>query len=128
MSKPIGKPLIGAFVLGAVAIVVAGIFVLGGGKFLKKKFMRVMYFDGSVKGLKVGAPVTFRGVKIGTVSDITIRANAQDLTTRIPVVVEVDPDSIETIIVPRARDLVDAQDRRAAADGGGVGVQRMRDL
>ena len=96
MSKPIGKPLIGAFVLGAVAIVVAGIFVLGGGKFLKKKHMQVMYFDGSVKGLKVGAPVTFRGVKIGTVSDITIRANAQDLTTRIPVVVEVDPDSIET--------------------------------
>jgi paraquat-inducible protein B len=96
MSKPIGKPFIGAFVLGAIAIAVAGIFVLGGGKFLKKKYMQVMYFDGSVKGLKVGAPVTFRGVKIGTVSDITIRANAQDLTTRIPVVVEVDPDSIET--------------------------------
>ena len=96
MSKPIGKPFIGAFVLGAIAIAVAGIFVLGGGKFLKKKYMQVMYFDGSVKGLKVGAPVTFQGVKIGTVSDITIRANAQDLTTRIPVVVEVDPDSIET--------------------------------
>ncbi len=29
MSKPIGKPIIGAFVVGAVAIVVAGLFVLG---------------------------------------------------------------------------------------------------
>jgi paraquat-inducible protein B len=96
MSKPIGKPIIGAFVVGAVAIVVAGLFVLGGGKFLKKKYMRVMYFDGSVKGLKVGAPVTFRGVEIGTVSKIAIRANMEDLTTRIPVVVEIDPDSIET--------------------------------
>jgi paraquat-inducible protein B len=96
MSKPIGKPIIGAFVVGAVALAVAGLFVLGGGKFLKNIYMRVMYFDGSVKGLKVGAPVTFRGVEIGTVSDIAIRANTEDLTTRIPVVVEIDPDRIET--------------------------------
>ena len=96
MSKPIGKPIIGAFVLGAIALAVAGLFVLGGGKFLKKKYMRVMYFDGSVKGLKVGAPVTFRGVEIGTVSDIAIHANTEDLTTRIPVIVEIDPDRIET--------------------------------
>jgi paraquat-inducible protein B len=96
MSKPIGKPIIGAFVVGAVAIVVAGLFVLGGGKFLKKKYIHVMYFDGSVKGLKVGAPVTFRGVEVGTVTNIAIRANVEDLTTRIPVVVEIDPDSIET--------------------------------
>jgi paraquat-inducible protein B len=96
MSQPIGKPIIGAFVLGAVAILVAGLFVLGGGKFLKKTYMREMYFDGSVKGLKVGAPVTFRGVEIGTVTNIAIRANTKDLTTRIPVVVEIDPDSIET--------------------------------
>ena len=107
MSKPIGKPIIGAFVVGAVAIVVAGLFVLGGGQFLKKKYMHVMYFDGSVKGLKVGAPVTFRGVEIGTVTNIAIRANTEDLTTRIPVIVEIDPASIETTggpldkIIPR---------------------------
>jgi paraquat-inducible protein B len=82
--------------VGAVAIVVAGLFVLGGGKFLKKKYMRVMYFDGSVKGLRVGAPVTFRGVEVGSVSNIAIRANTEDLTTRIPVLIEIDPDSIET--------------------------------
>ena len=55
-----------------------------------------MYFDGSVKGLKVGAPVTFRGVEVGTVSNITIRENPKDMTTRIPVIVEIDPDRIET--------------------------------
>jgi paraquat-inducible protein B len=58
--------------------------------------MRVMYFDGSDKGLRVGAPVTFRGVEVGSVSNIAIRANMEDLTTRIPVIVEIDPDSIET--------------------------------
>jgi paraquat-inducible protein B len=96
MSKPIGKPIIGAFVVGAVVLAVAGLIVLGGGEFLKKKYMRVMYFDGSVKGLKVGAPVTFRGVEVGTVTQISLRANPKDLTIRIPVIVEIDPASIET--------------------------------
>ncbi len=96
MSKPIGKPLIGAFVVGAVVLAVAGLIVLGGGEFLKKKYMRVLYFDGSVKGLKVGAPVTFRGVEVGTVTQISLRANPKDLTIRIPVIVEIDPASIET--------------------------------
>ena len=95
MSKPIGKPLIGAFVVGAVALAVVGLFVLGGGEFLKKKYMRVMYFDGSVSGLKVGAPVTFRGVQVGTVTHITIHADPKDMTTRIPVIIEIDPASIE---------------------------------
>ena len=96
MSKPIGKPLIGAFVVGAVALAVAGLIVLGGGEFLKKKYMRVMYFDGSVKGLKVGAPVAFRGVEVGTVTNISLRANPEDLTIRIPVIIEIDPASVET--------------------------------
>ena len=95
MSKPIGKPLIGAFVVGAVALAVVGLIVLGGGEFLKKKYMRVMYFDGSVSGLKVGAPVTFRGVQVGTVTHITIHADPKDMTTRIPVIIEIDPASIE---------------------------------
>ncbi len=94
MSKPIGKPIIGAFVVGAVTLAVVGLFVLGGGKFLERKYMRVMYFDGSVKGLKVGAPVTFRGVEVGTVSNISLRANLKDLTVRIPVIIEIDPASI----------------------------------
>ena len=96
MSKPIGKPLIGAFVVGAVALAVAGLIVLGGGEFLKKKYMRVLYFDGSVKGLKVGAPVTFRGVEVGTVTNISLRANPENLTIRIPVIIEIDPASVET--------------------------------
>ena len=96
MSKPIGKPIIGAFVVGAVALAVAGLIVLGGGEFLKKKDMRVLYFDGSVKGLKVGAPVTFRGVEVGAVTNISLRANPEDLTIRIPVIIEVDPGSVQT--------------------------------
>jgi len=34
-----------------------------------------MYFERSVKGLNIGAPVVFKGVKIGSVTDISLRYN-----------------------------------------------------
>ena len=55
--------LIGAFVVGAVALVVIGVLLLGGAEWLAEKRTFVAYFEGSVKGLNVGAPVEFQGVK-----------------------------------------------------------------
>jgi hypothetical protein len=52
--------LIGAFVVGAVALVVIGVLLLGGAKFLTEKRTFVAYFEGSVKGLNIGAPVEFQ--------------------------------------------------------------------
>ena len=75
MSNPGNKALIGAFVVGAVVLAVMGVLILGGGEFLKKKLTFVMYFDRSVKGLKVGAPVVFEGVEVGTVKEVAVRAN-----------------------------------------------------
>ncbi len=92
MSKKASKTLIGAFVLGALVLIVAGVVIFGGGKFFKKTIKFVMFFDGSVKGLQIGAPVTFRGVKIGEVTDITLRFNPEDLSVLIPVYVEIDPE------------------------------------
>ena len=70
MSKPINKSTIGLFVVGAIALVVVAIGVLGSGKLFKETIPYVMVFEGSVKGLNVGSPVVFRGVKIGSVSSI----------------------------------------------------------
>jgi ABC-type transporter Mla subunit MlaD len=53
--------LIGGFVVGAVALVVVGILLLGRAQFLTEKRNLVAYFGGSVNGLNVGAPVEFQG-------------------------------------------------------------------
>ena len=97
MSKQANKTLIGAFVVGAVVLVVGGVLMFGSGKFLKKKVPYVMYFQGSVKGLDVGASVVWRGVKIGTVTDVLLRADPVTLTIEIPVFVEVEPHRMERI-------------------------------
>jgi paraquat-inducible protein B len=91
MSKPVNKTLIGVFVLGAVALVVAALLVFGSGKFFTKTNKYVLFFKGSVKGLNVGSPVMFRGVKIGEITNIQLRFNPKDLLVVIPVYVEIDP-------------------------------------
>lgn len=94
MSKAANKTLIGAFVLGAVCLAVAVAFFLGSGRFLSHRFINVMYFRGSVKGLNVGSPVMFRGVRIGSVKKIELRYDARDLSFIIPVYIEIDPDKM----------------------------------
>jgi paraquat-inducible protein B len=90
MSKQASKTVIGAFVLGAITLVVAGVLVFGSGKFLRETTKNVLYFEGSVKGLNVGAPVMFRGVKIGSVTDIILLYDPSDLSVYIPVIIEID--------------------------------------
>jgi len=96
MSKQANKTMIGAFVVSAVILAVAGIIIFGSGKMFKKTVKYVLYFDGSINGLNKGSAVVWRGVKIGTVIDITLEANTKDLTIKIPVIIEVDPYIIKT--------------------------------
>ena len=96
MSKQASKTLIGAFVVGALVLAVIGVIILGSGKFLKKTVKYVMFFDGSVKGLQVGAPVTFRGVKIGEVKDIILRFNPENMSVLIPVYIEINPEGFKS--------------------------------
>jgi paraquat-inducible protein B len=57
-----------------------------------RKLRFVMYFSGSVRGLSPGAPVEFKGIRIGSVLDIKLEFDRDDTTFRIPVLVEIEPD------------------------------------
>ncbi len=95
MSTKVNKTAIGAFVLGAIALLVAGVLVLGAGKFFKREHSYITYFDGSVKGLSVGSPVMFRGVKIGSVTDISITVDQAKRQLKIPVIFTLEPEKFK---------------------------------
>ena len=91
MSKHANPTLIGIFVAGAIGLIVAGILIISGGKLLLvDKTNYVLYFQGSVKGLNIGSPVSFRGVNIGTVTDIQLVVDEEAINVRIPVIIEID--------------------------------------
>ena len=104
MSKKANKTVIGAFVVGAIALLIAGVLIFGTGKFMRKTNSYVLYFQGSIKGLNVGSPVVFRGVKIGSVTDIMLRYDPADLSFNIPVIIEIDPGKYTSISTIRDRD------------------------
>ncbi|MGD8315827.1 MAG: MlaD family protein [Syntrophobacterales bacterium] len=61
----------------------------------KRKWL--LYFDGSVRGLTVGAPVEMQGIKIGEVTDITLEFDWEKLAFRIPVIVETEAARIQYV-------------------------------
>jgi paraquat-inducible protein B len=97
MSKQANKKAIGAFVVAALVLAVAAIVVFGSGKLFVKRNQYVAFFQGSVKGLRVGAPVLFRGVKIGEVTKMMIYATPADGSFEIPIILEIEPDNIQFI-------------------------------
>lgn len=92
--KSTSPALIGAFVLGAIVLAIAGVLVFGSGGLLEEKMHFSLVFDHSVKGLRAGAPVNFRGVPIGTVTNIRVQVDPASLDFRVLVEIEIDGDAI----------------------------------
>jgi paraquat-inducible protein B len=95
MKKKISPTIIGAFVLGALGLLVAVILILGSGKLFVQSRDFILYFDSSVNGLRVGAPVKFKGVEIGSVKEILLSLSSDMSVQRIPVVVRIDAEKIK---------------------------------
>jgi paraquat-inducible protein B len=84
------KIKIGVFVVGAIVLLVVAILVFGSGAIFRQSDKYIVFFDGSVKGLSVGAPVNFRGVKIGNISSIDLAYDQETKSVLIPVVIDVE--------------------------------------
>ena len=94
MSKPVNPYTIGAFLVGSLTLLIAAILIFGGGQLLKKKSEFVIYFDGALNGLNVGAPVKLQGVQIGAVKEISLELDKKASRISKPVVIEIDPEAV----------------------------------
>ncbi|MDQ6973222.1 MAG: MlaD family protein, partial [Mariprofundaceae bacterium] len=57
-----------------------------------RKLRFVIFFDRSVRGLETGAPVEFKGIRVGSVADVRLEFDSKDTSFRIPVIVEIEPE------------------------------------
>ncbi len=89
MSKRANPTLIGSFVIGAIAIVIFTLLTLGNLSLNEKTYRCVLYFQGSLHGLDIGAPVAYRGVTIGKVGNIAITFNHTENRFTIPVYIDI---------------------------------------
>jgi len=69
---------LGLFVVVCVTILAAVLFLLGGRKLFQTTYTFETYFNESVAGLELGAPVRFRGVPLGQVSEILTSASTYE--------------------------------------------------
>jgi paraquat-inducible protein B len=90
VNKKISPAMIGAFVLGAMALIVIAILIFGSGRLFRQTREFVLYFDTSVNGLRIGAPVKIEGVTVGSVRDIRLQLEQGAELNKIPVIIEID--------------------------------------
>jgi paraquat-inducible protein B len=94
VSKSLNPMAIGGFLIGGLALLITALLVFGGGQLLKPKLHWVVYFDSSLNGLNVGAPVKVQGVQVGTVKEIVLQMDLKHNRLMKPVVLEIEPGSL----------------------------------
>lgn len=88
------KPFwIGVFLLSGIVLLVSGVLVLARDSVWSKPVEYVVYFTGALDGLDVGADVTYRGVKVGSVRDIRLSYDRKINDVIMPVVIRINTDS-----------------------------------
>lgn len=97
MSVKANPSRIGMFIVGAIVILVASIVVFGSGELFQQRDRYVAFFDGTVAGLSVGAPVTFRGVPIGSVTSVRLKFSVAEQEALIPVYFDIFPDKVDIV-------------------------------
>lgn len=87
--------LLGAFVLGAIALAITALVFLGKIKVFSRPQYFVVYFREPVSGLEKGSAVKLQGVRIGRVKSLSVIWNAQIRQTVVVTVCEVERQVVD---------------------------------
>lgn len=104
MSQKVNPTLLGAFVLGGFGLLLAALFLFGSGDYFKARHYNRVYFNESVGGLDVGAPVEFRGVRVGTVKQIDLLFREKEKDFVIPVTIQIEDERMASDFEVRPSD------------------------
>ena len=100
MMRRANATRIGLFVVVGLSLLIAAIVVVSGNRLFASNERAVMHFNGSIYGLQLGAPVVFRGVRLGSVVSIGVVHDAASGRFAIPVVAELDRNLIDEMQGP----------------------------
>ncbi len=90
MASTSRQTAVGAFVLGGGALALAAALLFGKFHIFSPVTLASVVFQDSIAGLSIGAPVTFRGVRVGSVQNITIQFDPKTHIAYIPVVLQLE--------------------------------------
>lgn len=96
MAKKVNTAVIGGFVVSAVTLFIIAILLFSSGRFFKNTREFMLFFEETVSGLRVGAPVKFRGVQIGSVKSMALLADTGKMEVEIPILIEIDVEQFRT--------------------------------
>ncbi len=96
MSIRANPTAIGAFLIGALVLLVVGMATLASTAWFDERSTFISFFEESVNGLENGAPVKFQGVPVGNVSGMRIQIDERDRTFQVPVEYEIDLTRLRT--------------------------------
>lgn len=68
-----------------------------GEEYLGESYEFILYFENSVRGLSKGAPVEFRGIKIGVVTDVALEYDVSRMWLQIPVRIRLEPGRMRAL-------------------------------
>ncbi|MDR0693490.1 MAG: MlaD family protein [Puniceicoccales bacterium] len=97
MSKKANITLIGVFIVTAMLLFLVAIFAFSSVSWFAKKKTFYAFFNTSLNGLEVGAPVKFKGIKVGVVKSIEIIYDVGLDEAVAAVIFDVDANLFKTI-------------------------------
>lgn len=115
MSKKASTTMIGVFTLLGLLLGAVAVVLFGAGKYFEKTHKLQMYFEKSVNGLEVGSDVRFGGVRIGSVSAISVIIDTKENRKIIPVVVELTDKGLKSLAGSSGNNALDFSSREGVS-------------
>lgn len=109
MSNKANPTTIGAFIVGAILLIITGILIFSSDAWFSKNDRFIVFFAESINGLNVGAPIKLNGVQIGQVTVISVERDIKLNKILVPVEFEVNPQKISNYSELKQQKMDDAQ-------------------